>query len=413
MNIKFRMPKLWGDSRFKGTFKEILLSIIATTISIILTFGTAHYLEEISKKATARQTAMMVIHDMDNNVEILRNKAKDEKKYCDMAQDVIARLAEIDSLEENTLWKVFNYLAASSDENLYSFDESSERVFLSSQDSWKNFDNPSFIDEVQEFYTTRHEIYNYINSSPQWRQPIGSQVLYQHQLNNADGSSHIQQLLRETITSKEVRYYLNYSVGRQMQLNQFADELQHISNVCKFNMGIADEELEEYVKNIHRTGRNVKEQEIIGRWILASTDNEYNFIEYFSDHTYSQTSINHLGHPIYDGVLDYKFVANGTWKLHDDTLHTELQLAYKFELDRSRVTPKAGMEHDVEELLNRWEQQQVLAEQEAKAAGGVRPRSYVATINATGNKIELLWTEEDEDGNEIKKAFYLSRDKNT
>lgn len=413
MNIKFRMPKLWGDTKFKGTFKEIMLSTIATTISIILTFGTAHFIGEMNKKATARQTAMMVIHDMDNSVEVFRNKAKDEKKYRDMTEDAIAHLAEIDSLDEKTLWQVFNYIAAASDQKPYTFDESSERVFLSSQETWKNFDNPTFIDKVQDFFTTRHAIYDYINSSPQWQQPISSQVLYQHQLNNVDGRTDVRQLLRETITSKEVRYYLNYSIGRQTQLNQFADELQHISDVCKFNMDIADEELEEYVKNKNRTGRNVKEHEIIGRWVLASSDNQFSFIEYFDDHTYTQTNITHQGHPIYDGQIDFKYVYNGTWQLHDDTLYTELQLAYKFESDLSRITPKPGYEQDMEDLIKRLKQQQAQKEQEANVSDEVRPRSYVATINATGNKIELLWTEKNEDGKEIEQTSYLSRDKNT
>ena len=410
MNIKFRMPKLWGDSKFGGTYKEIMLSTIATTISIILTFGTAHYVTEMGKKSAARQTAMMVIHDMDNSVEVFRARAKEEKKYHDLTEDIIERLAAIDSIDEETLWKVYIYIAASSDSKLYAFDESSERVFLSSQDSWKNFDNPAFIDEVQKFYSTRHEIYDYINSSPQWRQPISSQVLYQHQLNNEDGKTYIHQLLKETITSKEVRYYLNYAIGRQMQLNQYADELQHISNACKFNMGITDEELEEYVKNTNRTGRNVKERELIGRWILVSSDNQQCFIEYSADHTYTQTIIRHYELPIFDGIADFKDVYNGTWKLHDDTLYTELQLAGKSELDYSRISPKPGYEKDVEQLTKQWEQQ-VQAEQEANAAGGVRPRSYQATINATGNKIELLWTEKDEEGNEKEQASYLSRDK--
>ena len=411
MNIRFRMPKLWGGSQKQGALKEITLSTIATSISIILTFGTAHYLDEMDKKAAARQTAMMVIHDMDNSIEVLRNKAKDEKKYHDMTQDVIAHLAEIESQDENTLWRVFNYIAASSDQKMYTFDESSERVFLSSQDSWKNFDNPTFIDEVQKFYTTRHDIYDYINSSPQWRQPIGSQVLYQHQLNNVDGSTYIHQLLRETITSKEVRYYLNYSIGRQVQLNQFADDLQHISNVCKFNMGITDEELEEYVKNKTRTGRDAKEREIIGLWIISSTDNQYCSIEYFANHTYTQTVITYQPHPLYDGNIELKNVYTGTWQLHDDTLYNELKLAYKCESDFSHITPKSGYEQNVEKIIEKWKQLRAKEEKDAQAAKGVRPRTYRATINGSGNKIELKWTEKDEEGNDKEETIYLSRKK--
>ena len=124
MNIKFRMPKLWGNAKFQGTLKEITLSIIATTISIILTFGTAHYIEEKNKKATARQTAMMVIHDIENSIEELRDMAKYEEKNRDLIQQVQKCMAESDSVDQDTIWAVISYLTTSADQmKLYNFDE--------------------------------------------------------------------------------------------------------------------------------------------------------------------------------------------------------------------------------------------------------------------------------------------------
>jgi len=45
MNVKFKMPKFGRKLTGGGMMKELLLTILATTISIVLTFGTAHLIE--------------------------------------------------------------------------------------------------------------------------------------------------------------------------------------------------------------------------------------------------------------------------------------------------------------------------------------------------------------------------------
>lgn len=411
MNAKFRMPRFWGQPKFQGTFKEITLSTIATTISIILTFGTAHYIDEKKKRDTARQTAMMVIHDMEINIESLRNMAKNEEKHRNMTYYVMEHLDEIDSVSYDTLSDVLNYLTAYTEqEKPYTIDEASEHVFFSSQESWQIIDNATFIDEVQNFYSSRHEIFDYVNNSDQWQKPVSSKAMYLHQLNRGDGITDIEQFLREVITSKEVRFFLNYSTARQTQLNQFADGFQHISDVCKFNMGITDEELEEYVKNRTHVGRSVKERELEGLWIMQESDDQYSSIEYRDDHTYTQTNIAHLAYPIYDGRVDFKYVSGGTWELRNDTLYTHRQPDYQFEMDRSHITPKPGHEKEVEEYLQTWEQSG-LKEQKAAAAGTVSHNAYEAVINASGNKIQLIRTETDAEGNSHKEALFFSRAK--
>jgi hypothetical protein len=41
MNIKFNMPKFRRKLEWGGMAKELLLTFIGTTLSIVLTFGTA------------------------------------------------------------------------------------------------------------------------------------------------------------------------------------------------------------------------------------------------------------------------------------------------------------------------------------------------------------------------------------
>ena len=46
MNVKFKMPKFGRKLTGGSMMKELLLTILGTTISIVLTFGTAQYLED-------------------------------------------------------------------------------------------------------------------------------------------------------------------------------------------------------------------------------------------------------------------------------------------------------------------------------------------------------------------------------
>lgn len=408
MNIKFRMPRFGNsntNSNPKSMFREIALTTIATSISIILTFGTAHFIEVKHKKNAGRQTAMMVIHDMENSIKYLRDIAKDEEKYRKMTEDVLEHMENIDSLDVEKAWEVFIYISSTTDKlNLYRLDDSSERVFLSSQDSWKNIDNAAFIDAVQEFYTYRHEIFDYINASDQYQKPIGSDVIYQHQLNHEDASTNIHEILKQTLPTKEVRYYLNYSSGRQMQLNQFADQMQHYSDVCKFNMGITDEELEEYVRKTKRTGRNLEESELIGRWIKKATDEENSTVEFFKDHTFTQTDIAHISHPMYNGRVDTKYTLRGTWELNDDTLNVVFKPHCKFTMDYSHITPKPGCEQNVKAIIERY-RKHGQGQEQLSLKSKDRPCSYAATISTSGKKIELKWMENDQE-----QSLYLSRD---
>ena len=65
MNAKFRMPKLWGEKKFTGTIKEMALTTVATTISIVLTFGTSAWLENREEEQVRRVLAMTIINDID------------------------------------------------------------------------------------------------------------------------------------------------------------------------------------------------------------------------------------------------------------------------------------------------------------------------------------------------------------
>ena len=102
--MKFKMPKFGRNLNGGGIIKELLLSTLATTISILLTFGTAHLLDQRQARLAQRQTAMILIHDIDVSVAALNRMADEEEKEKVAIQYVIDHLDELKSLPEDTVY---------------------------------------------------------------------------------------------------------------------------------------------------------------------------------------------------------------------------------------------------------------------------------------------------------------------
>ena len=69
MNIKLHTPKSMQSGSGLTSTKQFLLSLIATTISIILTFGTAALIDHFKKEAAKKEMVMMVISDFDKTID--------------------------------------------------------------------------------------------------------------------------------------------------------------------------------------------------------------------------------------------------------------------------------------------------------------------------------------------------------
>ena len=153
MHFKPKVPNTWG--------KSFLTSVLGTTISIILTFGTSALVERKVKADVQRQTAMMVIHDIDVCVDQMEEMAKNEEESNNAIQYILAHLDQIASLPEDTLSLAMDLLTDM--DGLYNiFDNAKENIFKSSQDIWSNLDNMAFIDNMEQFYRERRDLETYM-----------------------------------------------------------------------------------------------------------------------------------------------------------------------------------------------------------------------------------------------------------
>ena len=413
MNVKFRMPKIWGKHESTGLFKELALSTIATSISIILTFGTAQYFEHKQKKADARLMAMMVIHDMDNTAKQLREASEADIKQAEFPRHVWENFDRLDSIDEDTMKLAMAYIVQeSSDIQQFPIDDANEKIFLSSQDSWKNINNPGFIDAVQHFYVERHQFFDFINSAPEFRKPVSSDENFKFMANCKDIMHYYRQSLidrlREFMPRNDVQLYLLIPHSRRSSLKNYASHIEQTCTKCKFMMGITDQELDEYVKSQEQAGRRPKERDLMGRWYLKKERNVEDFYEFSADHTYKKIFHSYLGTNDFDGLSELTRIETGTWEMRGDSLFTMREPAVKFNLDTSQITAKPGKEAETRGFINYWNNYYANQEK-ASAAESPVAANYAVSIDETETKLELKWTTTNEDGKEVNSAVYLMK----
>ncbi len=156
MNVKFRMPKFGQMLSGKSMLRELLMTTLGTTISIVLTFGTAMWLEHRQQVKNRRQTAMMVIANIDNFVHNMRY-VDSTLVECDSTLTRISALPRDSVLRLNDD-EVQAFFAAIFGSVLLQRDKTAENIFTNDISTWRDVGNLRFISNVGECYSFINDI---------------------------------------------------------------------------------------------------------------------------------------------------------------------------------------------------------------------------------------------------------------
>lgn len=245
MNAKFKMPKFGRQLTGNSMLKELFLTTLATSISIILTFGTAAYIEHRQKVKNRRQTTMMVLSDIyvfEQQLEqydtIYVSKWKDELlELQSLSHDSIMNLSE----EE-----LKRYWSALGTPVMLPRDKTAENIFTSNISTWREVGNFRFIKLVSFIYTYMNDIVK--NFDVQIERKSNN---YQAFLENPDliRMSHAEQLITY-IEQKEVKHFL-YDFCKGFH-PYFQSSIQYLDAYLKQGMemmNVSEEDLKEFMDN--------------------------------------------------------------------------------------------------------------------------------------------------------------------
>ena len=150
MNIKLHTPKSLQTGSGMSSIKQFLLALLATTISIVLTFGTAAIIENHKKKTAKKEMVMMVLNDFDKTIEIVESIDSGICECRRLQREIAIHPEQYDSLSKYLIQEMKDW-------NIVEFIETTERIFSTSIETFNTIGDVNFVNEVSDFYFCRRK----------------------------------------------------------------------------------------------------------------------------------------------------------------------------------------------------------------------------------------------------------------
>jgi hypothetical protein len=214
MNVKLHTPKSLKAGSGMSSKKQFLMSLLATTVSIVLTFGTAAVIDHNKKQKEKRQIAMMVLYDMSNSLKSLE---KADSSICQI-MELQLQIAENPVLFDSIKYQMARLIP------VVDYTETTERIFSSSIETINTIGNVLFTEYVANFYQTRQQYKTNICDS------IINELRSEKFIETLQGALDFDFTFYSIISSEIL-------LDMQQQFRQ-----------CKYMMNITDEQIEAYQK---------------------------------------------------------------------------------------------------------------------------------------------------------------------
>ena len=127
--------------------KQFLLTLLATTFSIILTFGTSAIIDRRHKAAAKKEMVMMIIYDFDKTIEQVQKLDVAFQKANQTQLEIALHPEYFDSLR----YQIMSAIPIITVE----FSETTENIFSSNIETFNTLGNVNFVHEVSSFYNSR------------------------------------------------------------------------------------------------------------------------------------------------------------------------------------------------------------------------------------------------------------------
>jgi hypothetical protein len=398
----------------RSWWMQFLISVVGTAIGVGLTFAVSKAVENHNQEQAQRLTAMMVIHDIDETIELLKAMKEREDQSYTAAMFTLEHIDEMDSVPIDMLEKVLEFILA--DDQEFRFNTSNEKVFHSSQDTWKNIGSIKFIDNAQTFFYERQEFQEVCNKADNWQRPVTMKEYNMMNVENGIVTGEETRLmawnfLKDKLMDKKVQYFIHLSPWRSIQYKTFIDSWTKMNDENKFLMSITDEEMVDYVNKINQNGIAVTENSLIGTWIQSTTEGDSTVFVFSKDHTFTYADVASMvaQHPDFHGKVIVRTRGSGTWTIEKDSLIRKLDAdAYDTEVDASHVVVQAGKESSLNESVEVYTQyiKDYYIEYSKKNNRIVR----VVRLDASRNKMEWKGFYLNDQGEMEEAVVYLKRE---
>ena len=130
--------------------KRFLMSLLATTVSIVLTFGTTAIVDRKKQKAEKREMVLMVMYDMRESLQECEQCQENMAAFCDLQVDLVAHPEKFSSSATNLLVNI----------PVLHYTTTTENIFKSNIETISTIGNILFVETVSNFYVFRDRYKN-------------------------------------------------------------------------------------------------------------------------------------------------------------------------------------------------------------------------------------------------------------
>ena len=216
MNIKLHTPKRLKKGSGMATMKQFMLSLLATTVSIALTFGTAAVVDKNKKENEKHQILLMVLCDMKTSMDEINEV---DSMIGQFVEDQAMYLANPDSFDTSGYLLKWYYTEMD-------YNRTVENIFNSNIESIYTIGNINFVEKASDFYRMR-EYYN-------------ERVTKLFAKMVTDGITDNYDSLANARATAEEHRFVSAMYARTISQNYRA---------CRMLTNVSDKELDEYYQN--------------------------------------------------------------------------------------------------------------------------------------------------------------------
>lgn len=146
----------------KGDFwKQIVMIVIGTTISLVLTVATAEVMSRHQRAKDRKLSAMMVT----SNIEVFSRLLDEYADYLSTSDSIATWLLSkpLEELEQLPADELNGLIDQATLLPFLSYDKSAENIFSNNIETWKNMGNVVFINLVGQCFSSMRQIENHWN----------------------------------------------------------------------------------------------------------------------------------------------------------------------------------------------------------------------------------------------------------
>ena len=217
----------------RNWWKDFVVAILATTVSIVLTFGTSKLVERNNQRKERRLTALMVM----SSIESFARSIDETTEIWDRLDSVAVWLLrlpieEVERLGEEPFQDAVNEVFQAP---IIRHDQTAETIFSSNIDTWKNMGNFQFVDNVGACFSQMNWIEEKINQDSVEYTEHQARIF--NHFSDYPGKTFTEKLLRDELARRQLQMPNSYKAW----LAYCSDNLRRMNRKNMKLIGIPEE----------------------------------------------------------------------------------------------------------------------------------------------------------------------------